>query len=425
MRRYGVLMVLACSSLALLISNGAAQNQALSVGRVSYIEPDAKLGILRQGDARRLPTGFVEVIHDARLEACKRRNYQRCQPYEWSVPFAPQEQALKLERALSEAWNRYDARMYWRINTEINGAAAQYMNCTLAWFNTDSGLGAWDRDWWRQMPPKEFCDGMNADAVLYWAAPCSAINAATYWDRVGNAYQRAYQHALRYYYVDYWNDVLTAIAKYTPLALWWDGVYPVLPGGSSGLVLQAIMDRPNPEQYVQLALEASQTDPRGFAYMLARYPFLNLLGGNVVARLREGVRRWPLEASQYGEPGLAKLEGMKTKLAKREGIFSRSGQYLDVWNGPQPRDSSGATTPYEQAGVGHAVFIAAQSKFITEVSPRVPIFWRVCVSETIPPLPMPIPTPMPMVHANSRVETKWLSVPEGYRIPELKGFPAI
>jgi hypothetical protein len=421
MRRIGVVVFLV-SSLALLLSNVTAQRNS-SVGRVSYIEPDAKLEIMTKGDARRLPTGFVEVIHDARLEACKRRNYQRCLPYEWSLPFAPQDMALKLERALSEAWNRYDARMYWRINTEINGAASQWVHCTMGWFNNDAGLGAWDRDWWRTIAAKEFCDGMNAEAVLYYAAPCSAIDAATYWDRLANAYQRAYQHALRHYYVDYWNDALTAIAKYAPLALWWDGVYPIAPGGSSGLILQPIMDKPNPQQYIDLAITASRTDARGFAYMLARYPFLNLLGGDVVARVRDGVRRLPLETMRDGEPGLVRLEMLKTKLSKREGIFSRSGQYLDLWNGPEPRGSSGAATTYEQAGVGHAVFIASQSKFITEVSPRVPIFWRVCVSETIPPLPVPIPTPMPIVHVNSRVETMWISVPEGYEIPEVKGLP--
>ena len=93
--------------LLVLTSSATAQ----TVGRLSYIEPDARPEIVTQGDPRRLPTGFVEVLHDARLEQCKRQNYERCQPYEWSIPFMPQPVANKLERALSEAWNRYDARV--------------------------------------------------------------------------------------------------------------------------------------------------------------------------------------------------------------------------------------------------------------------------------------------------------------------------
>ena len=246
----------------------------------------------------------------------------------------------------------------------------------------------------------------------------------TFWDRVTNAYQSAYTHALTHYYPDYWTDVLEAIARYAPLALWWDGIYPVPPGGSSGLVLQPVMNVPNPQQYVNLALEAQRTDLRGFAYILARYPFLDLLSSPALGTLQQAVRRLPLESDRDGEAGLPTLEALKRGVSQREGVFSRPLQWGDVFGlGPQPRGSSGAATPYEYAGVGHAVFIAAQSSFITEISPRVPIFWRTCLTETLPPIPVPVPFPMPILHANSRVDTRWLSVPEGYPIPDLKDVP--
>jgi hypothetical protein len=396
---------------------------AQTVGRLSYIEPDAAPAIVAQGDLRRLPTGFVEVLHDARLETCKRQRYERCAPYEWSVPFTTQGEAEKLERALSEAWNRFDARVYWRVQTQINGIGGQLTNCTIGILNWDLYLGAWDRDLFRTVSPDEFCDDLGGDWFLYLSTFCFLMDSFTFWDRVANAYQSAYTHALTHYLPDYWADVYKALARYAPLALWWDGVYPVLPGQTSGLVLQPVMGPPNPQQYLNLALDAGRKDVRGFAYILARYPFLDLLG-SVSGTLRQAVRRLPLEADRTGEPGLRALEPLKSTLSNREGIFSRPLQWADTFGqGPQPQGSSGAATPYEYAGVGHATFIAAQSSFVTEVSPRVPIFWRTCWTETLPPVPVAVPLPMPVLHATARVDTRWISVPEGYPIPDLKNLP--
>ena len=417
MKRVALTLIIFASSLFVSV-------HAQTVGRLSYIEPDAAPAIIARGDSRRLPTGFVEVLHDARLEACKRQNYGRCLPYEWSVPFTTQGEAEKFERALSEAWNRFDARVYWRVQTAINGIGGQLANCTLGVLNWDAYLGAWDRNLFRTMPSSEFCDDLSGDWFLYIPTFCFLIDGFTFWDRVTNAYQTAYTHALTRYYPEYWTDVLEAIARYAPLALWWDGIYPVLPGGSSGLVLQPVMNVPNPQQYVNLALEAQRTDLRGFAYILARYPFLDLLSSPALGTLQQAVRRSPLESDRDGEAGLPTLEALKRGVSQREGVFSRPLQWGDVFGlGPQPRGSSGAATPYEYAGVGHAVFIAAQSSFITEISPRVPIFWRTCLTETLPPIPVPVPFPMPILHANSRVDTRWLSVPEGYPIPDLKDVP--
>jgi hypothetical protein len=410
--------------LALLLSSASAQ----VVGRLSYTEPDAAPDIVTRGDLRRLPTGFVEVLHDARLEQCKRQNYERCSAYEWSVPFMPESVAQKVERGLSEAWNRFDARTYWRINTAINGDGAYWWNCINARYNYDGILGIWDRNTSVYLPSSEFCDDLSPEYGLWIPTFCSSMDALTRWDRIATIFAQAYAHAMTHYYLDYWKDVLEVILKNMPLALWWDGVYPVLPGQTSGLVLQPIIGLPNPQQYLELAREAQSRDLRGFAYVLARYPFLNLLGNAVTNQVQELVRRYPIEPEQDGEPGLQNLEPLKAGLSRREGIFSRSNQWATYpWlfssDGPEPKGSSGAATQYEYAGVGHAVFFAAQSKFILEFSPRIPIFWRMCFTESFPPIPIPIPVPMPMVHAVSRVDTQWLSVPEGYPIPGVKGVP--
>ena len=173
-----------------------------------------------------------------------------------------------------------------------------------------------------------------------------------------------------------------------------------------------------------MALEAQKQDLRGFAYVLARYPFFDLLGNDITSRIQNTVQRLPLETQRDGEPGLENLERLKYGLSKREGIFARPLQWADIFDTPKPKGSSGAATPYEYAGIGHAVFFALQSSFITEVSPRVPIFWRTCLTESIPPIPIPVPVPMPVVQANSRVGTGWQSVPEGYPIRGVKGVPA-
>ena len=181
---------------------------------------------------------------------------------------------------------------------------------------------------------------------------------------------------------------------------------------------------PNPQGYVNLALEAQRTDLRGFAYVLARYPFLDLLGGSTLGTLNQAVRRFPLETDRDGAPGLPALEALKRTLSNREGVFSRPLQWADAFGqGPEPRGSSGAATPYEYASVGHAVILGLQSSFVIEVSPRIPIFWRSCLTETIPPIPVPIPVPMPLVLMGARVETQWQSVPEGYDIRNLIGTP--
>ena len=394
------------------------------IGRLSYIEPDAALESLTRGDPRRLPTGFLEVVHDRRLELCRERDYQNCPQFEWSVPFVPEATAKTLERELSEAWNRFNARAYWRIQTELGGMGSQLLNCTIGITNLDVFLGAWDRQLIRNMPSEDFCDDLNPDFTLFIPNFCFLMDAFTFWDRVGEAYRRGLEHAMTVYYPQYWQQVLEIIAKRIPLALWWDGVYPVLPGGTSGLVLQPVAGLPNPQQYLDLALEAGRRDLRGFAYVLARYPFLNLLSGTALDTLGDAVRRFPLEAERDGEPGLPVLEELKRGLSKRKGIFARPLQWADVLGqGPEPQGASGVATLYEYAGVGHAALLGLQSSFVAEVSPRVPIFWRTCLTETIPPVSIPVPLPMPLVLMGARVETVWQSVPEGYPIRGVRGVP--
>ena len=422
MRRFALPVTLSLLALAAICT--AQVDQQKPTGYVSYIEPDAKLEILSQSDPRRLPTGFVEVVHGPNLERCKRSDYQNCAKFEWSVPFMPEDNAKRIERGLSEAWNRFDARTFWRVQTAINGLAAQVLNCMIGVTNFDVFLGAWDRQLITNQASSEFCDDLNTDLALYIPVPCPWLETFTFWDRVGQLYAEAYSYAVAHYAPDYWADVAKLAAREMPLALPWDGVYPVLPGQESGLLWQPIISTPNPAQYIELARVAQAKDARGFAYMLARYPFLNQLGGPVLGQLGQAIRRLPGEGDADGQPGLSQLEQLKSSLAKREGIFSRPFQWADLTaTGPEPQDVSGAATAYEYAGVGHVTALALQSKFVTEISPRVPIFWRSCWTVSVPPILVPVPTPMPILHLLPRVETFWQSIPEGYPIPGVKNTP--
>jgi hypothetical protein len=257
------LAVVALVASSLLSPSGFAQvnrggTTGPVVGRLSYIEPDARPEVIARGDPRRLPTGFVEVVHDRNLEICRGQDYQNCPQFEWSAPFMPEGTAKTLERGLSEAWNRFNARAFWRIQTELGGQAAKLINCTIGQTNLDLFFGAWDHELIRNVPADDFCDGLNPDFLLYIPTFCSLMDAFTFWDRVGEAYRRGLEHAMTTYYPQYWQQVLQLIVKTIPLALWWDGVYPVLPGQTSGLVLQPIASAPNPGQYVNLALEAQR-----------------------------------------------------------------------------------------------------------------------------------------------------------------------
>ncbi len=359
----------------------------------------------------------VEVIHDANWA-------RRVKPHEWRVLMLPEAQAFAVEEGLSKLWNEYDARISWRIGTEIN-SLAYVPNCLVGLTNFDALLGAWDGNLLATVPPDLFCDGLGLQWPTYIIGLCGVGDGTlwTDWGRIQSNYANAVAHGLTTYYPDYTKKALGVIGKNMPTAINWGFPGIAFPGKPTGVVLQPIFGPPQPAMYLKLAQRAQNVDVRGAAYIMQNYP-LNVLPRSVLKQ----VLRWlPGDQIDKSMPGLEEVEALKRELTTRTGIFDQPLQWATpslLGSGPKPTGETAASTPYEMAGVGHQVFFNVQSRFIIEISPRIPLLWRSCFdlsSGAVIPFPTPLP---PVVHAVPRLETFWDSVPEGRAIPEVKGVPS-
>jgi hypothetical protein len=359
----------------------------------------------------------VEVIHNDNWN-------KRIEPHEWRVLMLPEGQAFAVEEGLSKLWNEYDARIYWRIGTDIN-SLAYVPNCLVGLTNFDFLLGAWDGKFFATLDSSLFCDGLGLQWPTYLIGLCGVGDGTlwTDWGRIQSNYANAVVHGVTNYYPDYFKKALGVIGKNMPTALNWGFPGIALPGQPTGVVLQPIFGTPQPAMYVKLAQRAQNIDVRGAAYIMQNYP-LNVLPRDLLKQ----VLRWlPGDKIDPSMPGLEDVEALKRGLTTRTGTFDLPLQWATpafLGSGPKPTGETGASTPIEMAGVGHQVFFNVQSRFITEVSPRVPLLWRACFdlgSGATIPFPTPLP---PVVHAIPRLESFWDSVPEGRAIPEVKGIPS-
>jgi hypothetical protein len=442
------------------------------VGVVSLIEidPKDKAQNEKNGDGRApvlLSThSFVEITQIERLrafQACQKAGKTDCNTdkyrHEWSVPFITVENANKLEKALSLAWNRFDARVIWRMNTVINNFGVtpvphrDYLiptlsfsaNCispTNALTNQDTKLGAWDGTIFSAMKASDFCDGLSLDKAVSLASthiaypvPCGIGGGTVFWNEVARRYAEAMKHALTKYYPDYWIDVAKAFALYMPQALDWGGFGPtssLVPGTEGGsLIAPVYASIPNPVQFVNLATKAAALDPLvGYSYIMQKYPYLlNPVGNSVLQN--KGVLSLA-NITNEATTGIAQLEQLKYKLSTREDIFNRPYQW-SLTGKAKPIGSEGVGTLREVEAIGYAPFLRVFSKVDTEVSPRPVILMVSCGQLVFTPFPnlvervYPVavsPAPMPVTYIAPRVHTQWMSVPEGYEIPKVKGVPS-
>jgi hypothetical protein len=442
------------------------------VGVVSLIEidPKDKAQNEKNGDGRApvlLSThSFVEITQIERLrafQACQKAGKTDCNTdkyrHEWSVPFITVENANKLEKALSLAWNRFDARVTWRLNTAINNFGVvpfphrDYLIPTLSFSancisptntltNQDKFLGAWDNSVLSPMKASDFCDGLTLDKAVSLASthlpypvPCGLGGGTVYWNEVARRYAEAMKHALTKYYPDYWIDVAKAFAMYMPQALDWGGFGPtssLVPGTEGGsLIAPVYASIPNPVQYVNLATKAAALDPLvGYSYIMQKYPYMLNPIGNAVLQ-NKGVLSL---ANITGETttGIAQLEQLKYNLSTREDIFKRPYQW-SLTGAAKPTGNTGVGTLREVEAIGYAPFLRVYSKVDKEISPRPVMLMVSCGQLVFTPFPnlveriypVPVsPAPLPVAYIVPRVHTEWMSVPEGYEIPKVKGVPS-
>lgn len=466
MRRVSWLSLSLIGALVGVCGAGLAQQGGSGVlGVLSFIEIDPRAGAGDEGEGRSpIPApldspspkapryAFVEVMHVPRWEACVRANAgkrfdeARCQPFEWSTPFIPESNADKLEEALSRAWNEFDAKVAWRMNTLVNtnpdpGIYPRgYGNRNCGSDQLDVFIDAWIDSRTGKVKKNLFCDGLPMRRpAAYVFGLCKDMEKNTRWGEVSARVALVESHAWQVYMPQYWEQVYAAVKKYMPSALKWDGLDKDLRGPEGtlgGAVMQPVYrDAANATLYRELARRARALDPKGDVYMLQRYP-----GENYdKATLNSVLKRRGDEGERSSWPGRPNLEALKYELSSREDIFETKHKWAIVGQArPKAKtplspgdDGKGLGTLEEYEGVGTAPFLQVFARVDREESPRQALFWRSCYKDkedqkrgrlTLynPPTPIPLPT-----YQVARAHTRWHSVPEGYQVRYVRGVPKV
>jgi hypothetical protein len=375
------------------------------------LEPAKLIQNLASGSLEGLP--HVEFTDLEKLRQCPDK--ARCDEAFTHV-LNLESNALEVERALSQHWNRYDARVYWRAQTALNQPGNA--NCLLGGF--DTRLGAWNGSILEILPPGDFCDG-NLPIDPVWAPGiCGLGTGIAYLDipKGINAVAQAQLHGLATYYPEYLKDSARAILTHLPTAAYPDGI--LAPYTRSRAVQGIVRPAPNPGLYLELIQRAQEADARGAAYLLTSNPL-------IAPTARPILRPLPTDQWDLTYPGLRGIELLKS-VSTRTGIHSRWAQFADnrAFGGePRPTGESGVASAEEHSRYGHATFLEVFPETITEASPRVPTMNLFCFALTaappwVVPIPLP-PLPVPIIHlASSRLNTRWYSVPEGYALPSVK-----
>jgi hypothetical protein len=450
------LVSLSLSALALLAVAQSADR--VPVGLLSYIESDPLAGAVAEG-AERGPPGdnieqaFVEVIHVARwrqFQACTQARKANCNTaalrHEWSVPFTTDQNSDKLEEALSKAWNRFDARTIWRLNSIINSGSQDYgvprysfgANCIVSSgtppTRVDPILGAWDKNPAATINRDEFCDALvpQPPPTHVPGLQCALYNEQSppgiiFWPEVKRRYDLAIKHAdTTYYTLRYWASVNEALNRYMPWSLSWDGVYdlgPVPVGTLGGSVIQPVYaSAPQPRQYQALAQRAQSVDPRGWTYILQRYPYAGFKIDKTLLKPAPG------EKLGAEPPAIPALEELKRDLPKRKDIFLTQWQWAYPTTA-RPTGTKGLGDLREYEGIGHSTFLRVFAQKDREYSPRAVRLIVKCMDGPFSRLkPVTISSGTagryPVKFEKTRAHTGWMSVPEGYEIYHVRGIPS-
>ncbi|ADR37800.1 hypothetical protein Ocepr_2352 (plasmid) [Oceanithermus profundus DSM 14977] len=393
--------------LVLLGVLAAAEDSDAPVGLVSYIGDSLEFDTDAEDPRASLP--HIEVVDLSEYTACRDQGFPSDCKFEYPIPYVPEGEAEKLERALSEAWARYDARVAHRVDAAIYGTA---LKCQSA--PQDEYLGAWDGTA-KELPTEEYCDGDLPSAPVMWY-PMVCPSFYLDWEDLLQRYTEAILHGYTNYLVDYYADVGAALARHAPLALQWEN--GLFPGSGSAIAPVINLDAGSLEQWAELAEKAQDADLRGAAYINQALP-------GIPRELRKVLRNLPDDERSEDGPGLAQLEALKRTITTRGDIFPEGKpQYWAGKNGgPVPEGVTGAALPEEYQAYGVVPMMRVYTKTDTEVSPHTPTFFVACLTPTTPPVPVPIPIPLPIVHVAPRAHTGWEAVPEGWPIPGIKGDP--
>ncbi len=458
-----------------------ADNQPI-IGALSLIEIGARPGAGNEGPGRGvLPNGvnnrtadehaFVEVLQVPRLRAyqsCRASKGADCNTnpkyaHEWSVPYINEQNSEKLEEGLSRAWNRFDARTLWRMNSLINSnpdpGRARYSysgNCSGS-KHTDPFIDAWNDDTSGEIATDDFCDNLQPDGAEAYTCKDNGKIKDIRWGVVQARFDKVMKYSTEVYYpympasnpADYWSEVYATMDLWMPGALDWDGVYDidrygagggVIPqggysvgsaGGSTISPVYSIL--PNTPMYVSLAGKAQAIDPRGYDYILRQYKGQ---GAN-----RKNLKALPGDSySTDGYPGLPKIEALKYNLSdpNRDIFYASPPMKWSVGGQARPTGAKGLGSMVEQQNVGHATFLRVWARKDREYSPREVHFIVKCKKETkdyliskgdrqgtniVGDTNLKPGCCSPVTFDKTRAHTDWKSIPEGYQIPNVVGIP--
>jgi len=315
------------------------------------------------------------------------------------VPYISKEDAEKLERRLSEAWNRLDARTYWRMNAAINGGSSECKD------KKDKTLGVWDNKE-VELKQSEFCDGSVPQDPVPWAPQtCPAV-----WIDFGELTKRYTQvltHAATQYHKDYMDEVEKVLDDHAPNALLWSGHQA--PG--MGRTIIPVEDKSGKGNWDKLTSKDS-------TYYKQALPGMQELRRELSKRT-EG---------RIDPPGIQRLEQAKKDITNRSSIFPQGKLYY--WagqsGGPKPEGDAGLAPSDQYEVYGVVPTLQLKAEIVSEGTPRGTVnFMVACISPTWGvPVPLIIPIPvqkLPMV----RVTTEWVALVEGYEVPNVMGIPRL
>lgn len=320
------------------------------------------------------------------------------------VPYISKEKAEKIERAVSEAWNRYDARVFYRLNAALHGQAA----CKE---QTDDTLGVWDNDKNKKLAKDEFCDGdIPTNPVPWYPLACPSFYLDV--QELVTRYAKVMLHANTVYLRDYLEEINKALEKEAPKTLLWMD-YRIPGSGAAFIPVEDANAQGRWEELVQKGLGIKS---------FARTYYEQAKPGQIQTRQELGRQT---NQGGYEPPGIQALEEAKKKVVARGSVHpSGKNHYWAGKNqGPKPQGEAGLASKNDYEIYGLLPVLKLKSNLVSETSPRSLTFTVSCITQV--GVPVPIPIPIPVIKVGAQVNTYWEGLIEGYKVEDAVGFPRL
>lgn len=456
-------------ALPVMPSIGAVNPQ--STARPSEYDDTRAIVSLIDLRSDRLSTGrppFVEVTaleqlktYNQNRDTCRQdeiagraTDTARCPQYEWSVPYSLLSESQEAARGLRRAWGRFEDRYFWRAMVQLNNPSFYFANCWISWgsgvkpaapavrthvpregvpaalngkldfFDEDSQLRLDSYFPLPQVPSSDYCDDLGPEFLPFMFFPgfcfsvfgvqlfCTDNYPQPIWfnrEEAVNRVSRAVQHAHTKYLGEYQQDALAEIlpgkrSLFLPLP--W---HSNLPG--DGAFIAPVMDpsAADPKPFVETAtlardrLENANALPY-FFQAAQRSPTLDLLlapGSNQVL---------------YTPPGWWQAEEFKRLLPPSNPLYQERIGYVSMFQ---------AWNQIDTLLLPDADLVSKGLRTLT--------YWAIALNIncdfagcTAIPVPAPVPVePYQLPFVGPRMHYGWVSVPEGYGIPRVKGTPLL